>query len=136
MKKRGFGKDKWNGAGGKVEEGESVEDAAKIETLEEIGVEVKDLSKVAELYFTFSKKPEWNQKVYAFFSEKWEGEIVESEEMNPDWFSINKIPFENMWRGDKNWLLEVLNNKLVKAYITFGDNHVLEKEEISLIENF
>ena len=34
MKKRGFGVGRWNGFGGKLHEGESIEDAAKRETLE------------------------------------------------------------------------------------------------------
>ena len=38
MKKRRFGVGKWNGVGGKLEEGESIEDAARRETKEEIGV--------------------------------------------------------------------------------------------------
>lgn len=38
MKKRGFGKDRYNGVGGKVDDGESIEAAAARETIEEIGV--------------------------------------------------------------------------------------------------
>ncbi|CAN0403706.1 unnamed protein product, partial [Ectocarpus sp. 8 AP-2014] len=38
MKKRGFGEGKWNGFGGKVESGESVEEAAKRELMEEAGL--------------------------------------------------------------------------------------------------
>ena len=40
MKKRGFGVGKWNGFGGKVQEGESIRDCARRETLEECGLEV------------------------------------------------------------------------------------------------
>jgi 8-oxo-dGTP pyrophosphatase MutT (NUDIX family) len=45
MKKRGFGAGFWNGFGGKVKEGESIEEAAKRETKEEIGVVPLDLKK-------------------------------------------------------------------------------------------
>jgi 8-oxo-dGTP diphosphatase/2-hydroxy-dATP diphosphatase len=38
MKKRGFGKGKWNGFGGKVEEGECIEDSAIRELEEECGL--------------------------------------------------------------------------------------------------
>ena len=41
MKKRGFGMGKWNGVGGKVEDGETIEMAAARETGEEIGVAVE-----------------------------------------------------------------------------------------------
>ena len=53
MKKRGFGAGRYNGVGGKVEKGESIEDAARRETKEEIGVEVLTLIKCAELTFIF-----------------------------------------------------------------------------------
>ena len=45
MKKRGFGEGKWNGAGGKVNAGETVEHAAVRELREEVGVlaDEKDL---------------------------------------------------------------------------------------------
>ncbi|MBI2030953.1 NUDIX domain-containing protein, partial [Candidatus Kaiserbacteria bacterium] len=37
MKKRGFGTGKWNGVGGKVHDGETIEQAAVREVHEEIG---------------------------------------------------------------------------------------------------
>ncbi len=40
MKKRGFGEGKWNGAGGKVEEGETIVQAASRELREETGIEI------------------------------------------------------------------------------------------------
>ena len=53
MKKRGFGKDKWNGFGGKIAKGETEEDGAKRELLEESGVHAIDMEKVGELTFFF-----------------------------------------------------------------------------------
>ena len=40
MKKRGFGEGKWNGAGGKVETGETIIQAASRELGEETGIEI------------------------------------------------------------------------------------------------
>lgn len=40
MKKRGFGEGKWNGAGGKLETGETIAQAASRELREETGVEI------------------------------------------------------------------------------------------------
>ena len=41
LKKRGFGSGRWNGFGGKVEEGETIEQATLRELDEEVGI--KDL---------------------------------------------------------------------------------------------
>ena len=136
MKKKGFGVGRWNGVGGKVEEGETIEEAAIRETFEEINVKVLDLKKVAELDFIFSKKTEWNQKVFAFLSEKWEGEPTESEEMDPEWFSVKDIPFDLMWPDDIFWLPKVLENNLLKAQFTFGDNDIIESQNIEIISDF
>ena len=45
MKKQGFGSGKYNGFGGKVEMGETVEEAAKREVVEEVGITVHSFSK-------------------------------------------------------------------------------------------
>lgn len=53
MKKRGFGAGRWNGTGGKVEAGETAQQATKRETEEEIGVLPHGLEEVARLNFYF-----------------------------------------------------------------------------------
>lgn len=136
MKKRGFGVGRWNGVGGKVEQGESIEDACKREAFEEVGVKVFDLKKVAELDFIFSTKPEWNQKVHTYFCEKWEGDPTESEEMNPKWFLIKYIPFDSMWPDDIFWLPKVLEEQSVKAEFTFGEDDIIEDQKLSVISSF
>lgn len=53
MKKQGFGVGWWNGYGGKLEDGESYEDAAIRETHEEGGLIIRSLHHVASLHFYF-----------------------------------------------------------------------------------
>ena len=48
-KKRGFGVGRFNGVGGKLEAGETIEQAALREVKEEINVDAKTLSKCAQL---------------------------------------------------------------------------------------
>ena len=135
MKKRGFGVNRWNGVGGKVEAEEEIEQAAIREAREEIGVEIKELKKTAELSFYFPHNPDWDQLVHVFFAEKWEGEPSESEEMRPDWFELPGIPFENMWPDDEYWLPEVLKGNSLEAMFKFGEGDAILEKEIKILEN-
>ncbi len=98
MKKRGFGKVKWNGFGRKPEKGEDIHDAAVRETKEEAELDIsrKDIKKIGKLNFNFSAKPGWYQTVHLFMAKTWQGSPKESEEMKPKWFEFKKIPFEKM----------------------------------------
>ena len=91
MKKRGFGNQKWNGAGGKLVEGEDFVESAKRELKEEFGVVGKRFEHVASLDFPESDgNPAYYSQVY--FCDKWDGEISESEEMRPEWFAVGENP--------------------------------------------
>lgn len=125
MKKRGFGAGRWNGVGGKLEEGESVEHAVRREALEEIGVIIADMSRAATLRFYFEGKPEWNQEVAVYVSRSWRGTPTESEEMAPKWFGRSEIPFEKMWQDDMHWLPRVLDGEHVDGYFLFDGSQKL-----------
>ncbi len=136
MKKRGFGIGRWNGVGGKMDERDkTIEDAAKRETEEEIGVFANELKKIAEMSFYFPHNSAWDQLVHVYFSESWIGEPKESEEMSPKWFSAKEIPFQEMWPDDEFWLPEVLRGNLLKATFKFGENDVILEKEVKIIES-
>ncbi len=138
MKKRGFGVNRWNGAGGKVNEtqGETIEEAALREAREEIGIEVRQLNKIAELSFYFPHNSDWNQTVHVYFSEAWAGDPCESEEMAPKWFLPSELPFFHMWPDDIFWLPKVLEGNLLKAVFHFGEGDVILEKEVRMVERF
>lgn len=138
MKKRGFGKNKWNGVGGKVGDKieETVEEAAKREAMEEIGVGVEKLEKVAELTFIFPHNSEWDQLVHVYFTEIWTGLPTESEEMRPDWFFVKEIPFDSMWPDDELWLPKLLSGKKVQAKFTLGEGDIIEAHNMQFVDSF
>ncbi|PZC71498.1 hypothetical protein B5X24_HaOG213206 [Helicoverpa armigera] len=112
FKKRGFGMNKWNGFGGKVEPNETILEAAARELKEECCLTVKpgDLKNIAHLEFTFEGEPTL-MDVRVFSTSIFEGTPKETEEMRPKWFRHEDVPFEDMWLDDKLWFPYMLQGK-------------------------
>lgn len=120
MKKRGFGVGKWNGVGGKVDPGETARQAIVRECQEEIGVTPIDLKLVGNILFLASDDPSFGHDTRIFVTDKWESEPTESEEMRPQWFDLDKIPYDTMWSDDTYWFPYLLEDKLFDATITLN----------------
>jgi 8-oxo-dGTP diphosphatase/2-hydroxy-dATP diphosphatase len=136
MKKRGFGAGRWNGFGGKVNEGETVEEAAARELYEEAGIQVyaDRLERIGSIEFDFEEgsKP---LEVHIFKALEWQGEPRETEEMRPQWFHVDEIPFGEMWSDDPYWMPHFLKGRRFKARFLFDqpstaeyNARILEKE--------
>jgi ADP-ribose pyrophosphatase YjhB (NUDIX family) len=134
-KKQGFGRGRWLGIGGRIEEGETIEKTAIRETLEEISVNPIDIKRVATLnfYFPYVAQPDhWNQQVCVFVTRRWEGNVQESEEIAPQWFDTSEIPFNEMWADASYWLPEILAGKLLTVSFLFDE--ALAVEDYQVIE--
>lgn len=134
MKKRGFGAGRWNGFGGKVEAGETIEEAAKREIFEEAGLTVVDMNQLGTVEFSWPNIKDDILEVHIFKAENFTGEPTESDEMRPQWFEIGNIPFDQMWADDKYWFDWLLNNKKFKAEFYFDEadqivDYLLEKAD-------
>jgi len=143
IKKRGFGKGKWNGFGGKVDEitGETVEDGAIREVEEEstIAIPASSLEKVAEIDFRFKDLPkdkDWNQEVHVFLVDTWSGVPRETEEMRPEWYPVLDIPYDSMWTDDIFWLPHVLDGNLIKARFLLSLDEKILKHDVRDVSDF
>ncbi len=133
MKKRGFGAGKWNGAGGKIEAGEAPLAAAIRETQEEIGVTPHNLQLAGRLRFFLHDQPDFENYCHVFVTTEWKGEPSESEEMRPQWFVIEDIPYDKMWADDHLWLPLLLDNKLFQGSVTVDGDRII-KEDIRAVQ--
>jgi len=124
MKKRGFGVGLWNGFGGKVGLGETIEAAAKRELFEECGLEAAALEKRGILRFRFATSSE-TLEVHVFGVVDYAGEPSETEEMKPCWFKLTDIPFDKMWPDDRHWLPLFLEGKSIDGRFYFLDDDTL-----------
>ena len=118
-KKRGFGAGKWNGFGGKLEPGETMEQCARRETREECSIEVESMVLKGVITFSYDSLPASVMEVHVFSAEGVQGEARESDEMRPQWFEIEEVlapqMLAQMWQDDKFWLPQLLAGE-------FGDN--------------
>lgn len=133
MKKRGFGAGLWNGVGGKVESGETIEQATIRETQEEIGVTPLQLHKVAVHDFVFPDGTP-DMEVHAFTSNSWQGTPAETEEMAPKWFKLADIPYDDMWDDDQLWLPLILRGKLLTTKFTFDATNKMTAAELLIVQ--
>lgn len=133
MKKRGWGDKKWNGFGGKIKDGEGIEEAAKREVYEEIGIRTKGLEPVGILEFTVEGNSDIDE-VHLFKVLDFEGEPVETEEMKPQWFNINEIPFSEMWPDDQYWIPLFLENKKFRGRFVFDKSFSLLDKALEVVD--
>jgi len=129
MKKKGFGQGKWNGPGGKVNEGELIEQAAIREVEEETGLKPIKPKNLGYLEFIWENNPENNQRCHIFRTKEFEGIMCESEECLPKWWDIEKIPFKQMWEDDIYWLKDALAGQEIKYRFYFDKNNKIIKHE-------
>ena len=137
LKKRGFGEGRWNGVGGKVEPGETVEAAMIRETEEEIHVTPTQYEKVGDIRFDeYFKGIPTLMHVHIFIATAWTGEPKESEEMQPRWFDLGDVPFSNMWADDPFWLPQVLAGKKISADFKLDANDAIVSHTVTEVESF
>ncbi len=136
MKKRGFGVGKWNGVGGKPNQDEDIIDTAIRESQEEIGVTPLAPHKVA-LFKYYFPHDNFGMQVWIFTATEWKGDPSESEEMKPEWFKFDDIPYNQMWSDDEIWVPKVLDGQLLCGSFMFDkEGKIMDyyMEEIDSIE--
>ena len=123
MKKRGFGTGKYNGVGGKINPSETPEEAMIREAEEEICITPTEYYKVGNVDFLeFYKGEKVNLVFHLYVATDWVGEPKESDEMKPEWFDIDKIPYDQMFPDDEYWLPYVLEGKKINAFFDFDED--------------
>lgn len=132
MKKRGFGVGKWNGFGGKIREGETIEEAARRELQEEAGIIAADLEPAGVCEFVLVNEPH-PLEVHIFRVSDFDGEPAESEEMAPQWFAEHEIPFDRMWPDDRHWMPLFLQGKQFRGRFVFDAAELLIDHELHLL---
>lgn len=134
-KKRGFGLGKWNGIGGKIESNETPEEAMIRETEEEIFTTPIEFKKIGIMHFIeYDKEEQISVNMHLYIATKIENIPKESEEMLPKWFSIDFLPWKEMFEDVQYWLPYLLQGKEIEGYFEYDKNwtmlkHTIEKQK-------
>lgn len=123
-KKRGFGTGKINGPGGRLEPGETPRQAAVRETREEVGVTPLGVRPAGDLFFQF--RDGLSIRGWVFRAHGCDGRPRESDEADPFWAPLDRIPYERMWADDRYWLPLVLADTPFTGHFLFDGETMVD----------
>jgi 8-oxo-dGTP diphosphatase len=126
-KENDYHKGKWNGLGGKLEQGESPEECAIREIKEESGLEVKSLKMKGIITFPmFDGNDDWY--VFFFISDQYEGNLINSPEGHLQWIPNEKLIDINLWEGDKIFIPWLFQDKFFSAKFNYENGRFVSYE--------
>lgn len=123
-KKRGLGAGKINGPGGKIDPGETAQQAAERELSEELGVQAQGTVERGELSFQFTDGLRLHVRV--FTAPDCTGTPRETAEAIPMWTATDALPYDEMWADDRIWLPQMLAGRRFALRALFDDDTMLD----------
>jgi 8-oxo-dGTP diphosphatase len=123
LKKRGLGHGKFNAPGGRLEAGETIEQAAVRETQEEVGLTPLGLKPAGRLDFAFIDG--YSLSCHVFTADAYEGTLTETDEAAPFWCDETEIPYGRMWADDRLWIPLMLEGRPFDAQFVFDGDLML-----------
>jgi 8-oxo-dGTP pyrophosphatase MutT (NUDIX family) len=123
-KKRGLGAGKLNGAGGKVDPGESPLEAAVREFEEELEARPIDPEKFGEV--AFDVVDDDSILIHVYRADRLAGDPAETDEATPVWVELDAIPYDRMWADDRHWLPLLVEGRTFRVWTRFRGDELLE----------
>jgi len=119
---------KWNGLGGKFNNGETPEECVIREVKEESGLQVNNPVLCGFLTFPkFSKNEDWY--VFVFTATDFSGELIDSPEGKLKWINDVNMMDLNLWEGDR-YFLNWMNERKFFSGKFFYSNGELERHTV------
>ncbi len=118
---------KWNGLGGKFEQGETPEECAIREVEEESGLLMIEPKMKGFITFPmFDGKKDWY--VFLFTADKFSGKLIDSNEGKLEWIQNEKLADLNLWDGDKIFIPWLFQEKYFSAKFVYEAGKFIRHE--------
>ncbi len=118
---------KWNGLGGKFEQGETPEECAIREVEEESGLLMIEPKMKGFITFPmFDGKKDWY--VFLFTADKFSGKLIDSNEGKLEWIQNEKLADLNLWDGDKIFIPWLFQEKYFSAKFVYEAGKFIHHE--------
>lgn len=128
-KKNDMHEGKWNGLGGKLENGESPEECVIREVKEESGLEIIDPKLHGFITFpAFDGFEDWY--VFVFTASQFKGELIDSNEGVLQWISDSDLLKLNLWEGDKTFMEWLFQDKFFSAKFNYSEGRLIDYQVV------
>jgi len=120
---------KWNGLGGKLEPGETPEECAVREIMEESGLRVfNPILKGVLTFPAFSNDEDWY--AFVFLVNEFEGELIDSPEGDLKWIDNTELLNLNLWEGDRIFLPWLEQQAFFSGKFIYDDGRFIEHQVV------
>jgi len=124
-KENDFHEGKWNGLGGKFELHETPEECVIREIEEESGLKISSPRLHGLITFPlFDGKEDWY--VFLFTADKFEGELISSDEGHLEWIPNENLLSLNLWEGDQIFIPWLFGEKFFSAKFTYDNKKLTD----------
>lgn len=126
-KKQDMHEGKWNGLGGKFEEGESPEECVIREIKEESGLIIQNPKLKGFITFPeFDGFDDWY--VFLFTVEHFSGDLIDSKEGELKWIPDNEVTKLPLWEGDRIFIPWLSEDKFFSAKFIYENKKLISHE--------
>lgn len=122
---------KWLGVGGKLEEGETIDECAKREVFEETGISEANLTRVGLIHFRSDVYPDEDMYLYKGHIDN-KPDLQETCEGELRWIAKEKVMELPLWEGDRVFLKDLSEDRSDFEYVLSYSKDKLQK--VTLIQ--